>query len=278
MKRNIFLTLTLSCCLLIACTTDANMPESPKNYVSFFPSEAPARASDTKFENGDQIGVYAMKDNGNVTAGQIGYTNYANNMPYQYIENSKFTPMGNGIELPSDGSKLYYYAIYPYSTLSSSNFTFEVWTDQTAYNHYTTSDLMIAYTTSSSDKENINLSFSHCLSKVIISPKNFNAVYSFTLKDMYYKADVNLNYKTFTNTGNKATIKMCSNGTNSFKAIVPPQTITDGMMFGYMECNEGNYNITASGNIELQAGKQTEIIVYANESRGQKHFFAIQKP
>lgn len=50
MKRNIFLTLTLSCCLLIACTTDANMPESPKNYVSFFPSEAPARASDTKFE------------------------------------------------------------------------------------------------------------------------------------------------------------------------------------------------------------------------------------
>ena len=71
---------------------------------------------------------------------------------------------------------------------------------------------------------------------------------------------------------------MCSNGTNSFKAIVPPQTITDGMMFGYMECNEGNYNITASGNIELQAGKQTEIIVYANESRGQKHFFAIQKP
>lgn len=35
MKRNIFLTLTLSCCLLIACTTDANMPESPKNYVSF---------------------------------------------------------------------------------------------------------------------------------------------------------------------------------------------------------------------------------------------------
>ncbi len=277
MKRNIPLMFALSCCSLIACTTDTNMPESPKDYVSFFPSGAQTRASDTKFENSDQIGVFAMKDDGYITAGQINYTNYANNIPYQYIENSKFTPMGNGIELPSDGSKLYYYAIYPYSSKTSSNFTFEVWTDQTAYNHYTTSDLMIAYTTSSSDEENINLSFFHCLSRVIISPKGFNEVYSFTLKDMYYKANVNLNNKTFTKTGNKATINMCANGTNSFKAIMPPQTITDGMMFGYMECSEGNYNITASGNIELQAGKQTEIFVYANESRGQKHYIAVQK-
>ena len=83
MKRNIPLMFALSCCSLIACTTDTNMPESPKDYVSFFPSGAQTRASDTKLENSDQIGVFAMKDDGYITAGQINYTNYANNIPYQ---------------------------------------------------------------------------------------------------------------------------------------------------------------------------------------------------
>lgn len=262
-----------------ACTTDADVLDESPSYVSFTPSlpMETSRATDTGFDNNDQIGVFAMRDNGYVEGGTVGASNYADNVPYKYVNYTEFTPMGSGIALPTDGSKLYYYAVYPYFSGAGASFVFDVETDQSSGNNYSLSDLMTAYTTVSSAAESVHLNFSHRLSKVVVGMDNagFEA-YNFTLTDVYTRANANLNARTFTCTGSRGDVIMAGNGMNSFKAILPPQTFADGDQFGYMETSGKNYTITASGNIELHSGKVTEIVVRVDGGRGTEHFSAVQ--
>ena len=280
MKRNDICWIFLCGLALGACTNEIEVVDNETfKYVSFSVADfSGSRATDTKFDSNDQIGVFAQIDDGSVGPGTIGSQNYATNVPYEYVENSSFVPMSKGIELPENGSKLYYYAIYPYFSKASATFTFAVWNDQTTYNRYTSSDLMIAYTTVSSAAEEVSLTFTHCLSKAVVSFNGFSGqVYNFSLKNVYLQTDVDLNDKTLASSGKIGDIKLYNNGTNSFKAIVPPQTILEGTKFGEMETTEGNYTVVASGDIYLKPGIESEITIVSNDnSRGGIIFQAIQ--
>lgn len=143
------------------------VPEGIDNIVSFQAQlNAPSRATDTKFDANDQIGVFAVASSGSNDKGIIADRgNYADNVKYTY-DGTKFTS-ANGIEIEEDGQEYFYHAIYPYTSTASSSFNFRVQDDQRGDN-YTLSDLCTAHTGATSSTL-VQLNFSHRLSKVIVN-------------------------------------------------------------------------------------------------------------
>ncbi|MDY3266603.1 MAG: fimbrillin family protein [Phocaeicola sp.] len=248
---------------------DANIPDSGNNgeFVSFSAEiNSLSRASDTKFDVNDNIGVFAVKSNGNDSKGIIlSSGNYADNVKYTY-NGSKFTS-SNGIEIENDGTKYYYHAVYPYTPEASDVFSFSVKEDQRNDN-YTLSDLCTAHSTATS-AQLVDLKFSHRLSKLIINLEGSNwpsGDYSIKLNDVYTNASVDLNALSFAKGNKKGNITMSSNGNMSYKAILPPQTIYMDN-FATLSIGSKNYSITLDKNITMKSGMQYEIsVTYKNNN------------
>lgn len=225
-----------------------------------------SRASDTKFDTNDNIGVFAVESNGNDSKGIIlSSGNYADNVKYTY-NGSKFTS-SNGIEIEDDGTKYYYHAVYPYTSGASDVFDFSVKEDQRNDN-YTLSDLCTAHSSATS-AQMVDLKFSHRLSKLIINLEGNNwpsGDYSIKLNNVSISASVDLNALSFSKGNKTGDIIMSSNGNMSYKAILPPQTIYKDN-FATLSIGSKNYSITLDKNITMKSGMQYEISVsYKNNA------------
>ena len=115
------------------------------------------------FSNGDAINVYITENTTNKTTSSGGtYT------PMVYTLNgSSFEPQTTQY-FPSNGNGIDVWAVYP-STVTESSTEFTIEADQTADANYKNSDLMFATKLENKGKnDNINLSFTHQLSKIIV--------------------------------------------------------------------------------------------------------------
>ena len=278
-KFNLFLGI-IACCGIIAlnsCTKaeiDENDPdnenpdiEQKDNFVSFSAEiNAPSRATDTKFDIQDNIGVFAVKSNGNDNKGIIlSSGNYADNVKYTY-NGSRFTS-SNGIEIDEDGTKYYYHAVYPYTTDASDNFMFSIKQDQTGKN-YTLSDLCTAHTSATSSKL-VDLKFRHRLSKLIVNLEGGNwpsGDYTLKLNSVYTNASVDLNAMNFTYGNKKGEVIMAANGNMSYKAVLPPQILAKDN-FATLSIGSKNYPVTLSNSLNMKSGMQYEIsLTYNNDA------------
>lgn len=236
-----------------------NPPANARQYVTFDPSvNAPSRATDTSFETGDAIGVFAVKSTGNDTKGIIADNgNYADNVKYVYSD-TKFSPSGTGIAYSEEGTKFYYHAVYPYTSSIKNKFTFSVKNNQNAHADYTASDLLTAHTSATNEKL-VALKFSHRLVKVVIDlsgeewPSSDATV---TFKNVYTDVSVDLNTMSFTATGNKGDVVCSSNGNKSFKLILPPQKIAKGTEIANISIGGKNYPVTSSSDADISSGSQ----------------------
>lgn len=266
-------------------TDDPKQPENPsdpenpggntdttvvktRGIVAFLPSlSAMTRASDTQFDAGDQIGVFAMRasegDQKTVIANKG--SNYADNVVYTYNA-GKFTNE-KGIEIPGD-AKLFYTAVYPYTADAANSFSFEVKKDQAPSGAYTASDLCSA-STGPTDAKEVNLKFDHRLSKVVINLTGdgwTSSNVSVIVKNVMTKANVNLNDMTFVGIGEKADIACASNGTLSYKFILPPQIIEQGEKFITVTMNGVDYSYGAESKLEFTSGKSYEYTFTLNKT------------
>lgn len=247
-----------------------NPPVVTEKYVTFTPSiNAPARATDTSFDQGDAIGIFAVQSTGNDKKGIIAEKgNYADNVKYLY-SGTKFAPAKDGIVKPSDDVKVYYHAVYPYTTNAKNKFTFKVDGNQSTSSGYTNSDFLTAQTSATNDAS-VPLKFDHRLSKMIINMEGTgwpSGDLKVTLKDVYTSIAVDLNTLTFTPTGSKGTVVCSSNGTKSFKAILPPQTITKGTEIATITIGSENYTVVMSGDAEIGSGVQSDFTFTMNENK-----------
>lgn len=269
MKKNLLLVLACSFILGACCNDgpgeggDGEGGENKDKVVSFSPTlKAPTRATDTSFDTNDLIGVFAVEYSASDPDADIKDYNYADNVKYSY-NGSRFTAVNtnDGIKIPSDG-KLYYTAVYPYVSNAKKVFTFGVNTDQRTYDAYTQSDLCTASTDAHSE-EIVDLPFSHRLSKIVINLEGESWTGSdiqVKLKNVYTFASVNLNNFTFIGTDSKDDIICASNGTRSFKAIIPPQTIPQGEKFFVVTKNGVDYTYDTPG-LDFRSGKAYEYTV-----------------
>lgn len=266
--KSTMLVITLGLCLAACSKSEQTEVIEENRYVSFTSEIAPAsRATDTHFDVNDEIGVFAVQSSGSDVRGEIQASgNYADNVRYAY-NGSLFSPVGKGIELPTDGSKLYYCAVYPYTVSIANRFTFTVQSDQSGTG-YTQSDLLTAET-SATDEQVVALKFNHRLSKIIVRAGGNNWPSGNTeiqITNVATQVSVDLNASSFTSTGSSNGSVVCTtNGTNSYKAILPPQTIRSGMQFARITVGGQVYTVTTPADIVISSGMQSEFTFTMDE-------------
>lgn len=214
--------------LLTACSQNEENILTSSNGVCFTASigQNHTRATEESFEANDAISVFAFKN-------EIGFSGeeYAHNRKYSF-QNQQFTAdEQNIIKQPTDGSQLSYVAVYPYSEAADAIFTFQVKEDQATGSNYTQSDLMMA-STYLTDNQSPTLMFSHCLSSIVVNLSFAKAPagnVSVKITNVLTTAAVNLATATFAGNGETSkSVIAAYNGTNSYKAILPPQTTNAG--------------------------------------------------
>ena len=139
----------------------ADSPVSFRAYIN-----QPTRATETAFEKGDAISVFAV----NPTSPIISLApsgNYADNVEYVY-NGTGFTASANAIKIGEKNTTgLAYYAMYPYQRDASDYYKFSVCLNQTKYAEYTASDLCTAYAGPTTDA-NVMLEFNHRMSCIVV--------------------------------------------------------------------------------------------------------------
>lgn len=248
-----------SCMIAASCsnTEEQIFLEEVKKSVSFTASMRNlSRATETEFEENDKIAVYAVQEDesGNTILRSSG--NYADFVTYTY-QGGKFVNE-QGIVCPSDFG-VRYFAIYP-STAGANVPTskFYVKTDQSASGQYTLSDYCTAVSDVTMEKD-VNLIFSHRMSHVIVNLDGEGigtGIPTVKLNNVNTGCDVDLNANTFTAFESRNTVYCTDNGTNSYKAIIVPQTIKKGSSFITVVLNGKEFVLDAESDIVLASGKQ----------------------
>ena len=215
-----------------------------------------SRATETEFEEGDRIAVYAMQEdeNGSTTLKPSG--NYADDVTYTYMS-GKFTN-AKGIACPASFG-VRYFAIYPNTAGAEVPVSkFQVKTNQHESGQYTLSDLCTAVSDITKEKE-VDLVFSHRLSHVIINLEG-NVLGTgqpiVSLTNVNTMCDVNFSANSYVASGSKNVIRCTDNGTNSYKAIIVPQTIKMGDPFLSVVLNGKEHVLKAATDIVFASGKQ----------------------
>lgn len=251
--------------------TDPQDPKDPQpgdNVTVNFTAamNAMSRATDTSFENGDLIGVFAVKASEGDKRGIIANSgNYADNVSYRY-NGGMLVPTSNGIT-KEEGTKLFYTAVYPYTSQAGATFDFTVNSDQRSYANHTGSDLCTA-STDATDATQVNLNFTHRLSRIVA---NFTGD-GWGSDDMIVSinalptAQADINDLKFTAKGSKTRLYFSPNGTRSYKVILPPQVFNDGEYFLQVTVNGKTYDIKAQTQISLVSGKSYEYTINMNAS------------
>ena len=246
-----------SCVIAASCSnTEKNSPFMESENVSFTASiKTVSRATETEFEEGDRIAIYAMQEeNGNTTLKSSG--NYADFVTYTYT-GGKFTN-AKGIVCPVNFG-VRYFAIYPNTAGAEVPVSkFQVKTNQHEAGQYTLSDLCTAVSDVTMDKE-VGLVFSHRLSHVVINLEG-NVLGTgapiVNLTNVSTTCDVNFSANSYVASDDLDNIQCADNGTNSYKAIIVPQTIKMGEPFLSVKLNGKEHILKAATDIVFASGKQ----------------------
>ena len=261
--KQLFLSFSLiTLALITACNPNDNTVDVSASQEITFRANIATRATEQQFETGDAIGVYASY----LGTGNIG--DYAQNVKYEFSGN--YFKTNNQLRYPESGDDLLFYAIYPYSYNSYyvPEFSFAVNTDQRNHSNYTTSDLMTASAIGYKN-QTVDLIFNHRLAKIVINIVSGNipaGEQTLTFKNVKYIADANLNNNTYyAATTATANVTAASNGTNSFKAILPPQSIAQNSSF--VEINIGGtiYEWVIDRNLVFNSGVEYVYNLTLNE-------------
>ncbi len=246
-----------SCAIVASCSNSSEevKPAEKQESVSFTASmKTLSRATETSFEENDKILVYAVKDEGNGTVLKSS-GNYADRITYTY-QGNKFVN-DQGIVRPTEFG-VRYFAMYPNTISSVPTFRFNVKTAQGASGQYTMSDLCTAVSDVTTAKE-VNLIFSHRLSHVVVNLQGEalgTGTATVKLNNVNTGCNVDLNANTFTAYESRSTVYCADNGTNSYKAIIVPQTIEAGSPFLTVTLNGKEHTLKATSDINLASGKQ----------------------
>ena len=200
-----------------ACQKNEPTPSKPDSKLTLNVSASVynfTKATDTAFEENDEIGLYMFK----------GEETYAENHKYTYAAGALTTAEDiawyEETEVVANIT-----AYYPYSE-NAYNGEFTVNADQSSVELYKASDLLLASAQSAPTKNTVVLPFKHALSKVVVTFDNQlnEEIANVYFTDLLGKVAVNVNDATVEATGSTGTIKALKTGENAWQLIVAPQT------------------------------------------------------
>lgn len=226
--------------------------------INFSSRVAATKATDTKFENGDEIAVTAYDEKGEI---------FERNIKYAYTD-GLFTS-DEAINVGTTPIELSYASIYPYFPIPESGLLyFDVQTNQALEGNYTKSDLMYG-TAAATDNETPELLFSHIQAQVIINVSSDELDLSSAVLNLNAKIGVEYNIKKAAckAIGKSKEITMAKDGANRYKAVIPAQWVQTSEAFATLEVDGYQYNAYFSEDKSLKSGKTYTYDLAINEGK-----------
>ena len=244
---------------LQGCENEEGTAIHSRDTVSFEIDAGGARATETTFETGDAIGVYAAVRMSSAPATLKTSGNYADNKRFVW-NGSQFVADGDANEI-SAGYETDYYAYYPYREDMGNplDYDFSIQGDQRE--GITLSDFMYAANRSGTTDKVITLAFSHRLSRlqVTYTPEAGEALSGVTIQRARATANINLGTGTANTLGATSDIRMYNDG-GTFTAVIPAQDRdADGTFLTLLFADGTKKDYTLTAKKEFLAGHTTVI-------------------
>ncbi|MFI3323955.1 MAG: fimbrillin family protein [Rikenellaceae bacterium] len=245
MRKNYFAILCLAAAAMVGCSksSESSVSTDSKTLLSI-DAMIQTRATELSFESGDKIGVSIEMD--------ADGSSYVSNYGVTY-DGSSFA---SDLAWYSDASATStLYAYYPYA--SSIPATFTVATDQTASGAYTASDLMGAIKTGAAPATSTTMTFSHLLSRVVVSVDNQSglAISSISIGGTIPTASFDMESMSVevssTVAATEISIPLWDDAT--YKAIIVPQTVAPTFTVKFTDGSEVSI---AKSSVTFAAGAQ----------------------
>jgi len=244
---------------LQGCENEEGTAIHSRDTVSFEIDAGGARATETTFETGDAIGVYAAVRMSSAPATLKTSGNYADNKRFVW-NGSQFVADGDANEIAA-GHETDYYAYYPYREDMGNplDYDFSIQGDQRE--GITLSDFMYAANRSGTTDKVITLAFSHRLSRlqVTYTPEAGEALSGVTIQRAKVTANINLGTGTANTLGATSDIRMYNDG-GTFTAVIPAQDRdADGTFLTLLFADGTKKDYTLTAKKEFLAGHTTVI-------------------
>ena len=244
---------------LQGCENEEGTAIHSRDTVSFEIDAGGARATETTFETGDAIGVYAAVRMSSAPATLKTSGNYADNKRFVW-NGSQFVADGDANEIAA-GHETDYYAYYPYREDMGNplDYDFSIQGDQRE--GITLSDFMYAANRSGTTDKVITLAFSHRLSRlqVTYTPEAGEALSGVTIQRAKTTANINLGTGTANTLGATSDIRMYNDG-GTFTAVIPAQARdADGTFLTLLFADGTKKDYTLTAKKEFLAGHTTVI-------------------
>jgi uncharacterized protein (TIGR02145 family) len=285
MKKSFYLGATVLITLLLsACVNKINIENDPTQGtvpISFSTKviQQTTRVTDTSFEEGDEVGLYAM-----ITPITLTGKHYIDNLKLQCTSGSKLSP-AKTVFYPEDNTTLDFISYYPFQpsgiAAGESTFTISTMVDQSTKKDYSLSDFMLAKKehVQSSDKA-VELSFEHQLAKlkIVLVPSPDEDVQKILaanphviLTGIFTKGTYNLQNGTISNLEQAEDVTpygSWKNQNDSLKGksmILIPQKLDKDITAFILEWN-GRFYTCQMPSLDLAGGMQYEICITAKEA------------
>lgn len=244
---------------LQGCENEEGTAIHSRDTVSFEIDAGGARATETTFETGDAIGVYAAVRMSSAPATLKTSGNYADNKRFVW-NGSQFVADGDANEIAA-GHETDYYAYYPYREDMGNplDYDFSIQGDQRE--GITLSDFMYAANRSRTTDKVITLAFSHRLSRlqVTYTPEAGEALSGVTIQSAKATANINLGTGTANTLGATSDVRMYNDG-GTFTAVIPAQDRdADGTFLTLLFADGTKKDYTLTAKKEFLAGHTTVI-------------------
>ena len=244
---------------LQGCENEEGTAIHSRDTVSFEIDAGGARATETTFETGDAVGVYAAVRMSSAPATLKTSGNYADNKRFVW-NGSQFVADGDANEIAA-GYETDYYAYYPYREDMGNplDYDFSIQGDQRE--GITLSDFMYAANRSGTTDKVITLAFSHRLSRlqVTYTPEAGEALSGVTIQRAKATANINLGTGTANTLGATSDIRMYNDG-GTFTAVIPAQDRdADGTFLTLLFADGTKKDYTLTAKKEFLAGHTTVI-------------------
>lgn len=232
----------LSCTNSLTGTEDLIDVDPAEVAITFDPSvNGVTRVISDLFEVGDQITVNAY-DGGSIFESDV-----------QYIYNGDLFASEDPIFFEDDSQYLSFRAIYPAVDSFADALTFTANSDQSSGDNFEMSDLLYAYVSKTND-ECPTLEFNHIMTSVvvdIITPNMGDGVLT-----LYGATKVVFDFANddYSVSSSATSVIAASNGSDSFKAILAPQSISTGTLMATYEIDGDIYEWTLDRNYDFEIG------------------------
>ena len=244
---------------LQGCENEEGTAIHSRDTVSFEIDAGGARATETTFETGDAIGVYAAVRMSSAPATLKTSGNYADNKRFVW-NGSQFVADGDANEIAA-GYETDYYAYYPYREDMGNPLYYDFSIQGDQREGITLSDFMYAANRSGTTDKVITLAFSHRLSRlqVTYTPEAGEALSGVTIQRAKATANINLGTGTANTLGATSDIRMYNDG-GTFTAVIPAQDRdADGTFLTLLFADGTKKDYTLTAKKEFLAGHTTVI-------------------